>query len=61
MTNWVEEIAKELSTKRLDADEKEAIKIFLRMAAGKDEHETWFLAQRLHDTLIDLWKLRVYE
>jgi hypothetical protein len=59
MTNWVEEMAKELSKNRLEADEKEAIKIFLRMAAGKDEHETWFLANRLHDTLIDLWNLRV--
>lgn len=59
MTNWVEETAKELTNHRLHPDEKVAIKVFLQKAAGKDEQETWYLAHKLLDTLIDLWNIRV--
>lgn len=61
MTNWVEETAKELANHRLHVDEKVAIKVFLQKAAGKDEAETWYLAHKLLDTLIDLWNIRVQQ
>ena len=44
MTNWVEEIAIELASHRLQEDEKVIIKRFLKMAAGQEEKRTWYLA-----------------
>lgn len=56
MTNWVEEIAKELASHRLHHDEKLVIKRYLKMAVGQDERRTWFLALNLADALIDLYQ-----
>lgn len=58
MTNWVEEIAVELSRQRLHEDEKVVIKRFLKMAAGQEEKRTWFLALNLFDLLADLYQAR---
>ena len=58
MTNWVEEIAIELASHRLQEDEKVIIKKFLKMAAGQEEKRTWHLATKLADLLADLYQAR---
>ena len=58
MTNWVEEIAKELAGNRLHEDEKVILKRYLKMAVGQDERKTWVLATKLFDLLADLYKSR---
>ena len=58
MTNWVEEIALELTGYRLHEDEKIILKRFLKMAAGKDEQRTWYLAGDMVSVLADLYQAR---
>lgn len=54
-TNWVEEVAKGLSEKRLDETEKIIIKRFLKMAMNQSEQKTWELATHLVGVLIDIY------